>query len=100
MKTVTIQIGNSDNKLSQSEWSLFVGDLASVVRVNCGEVFFCGHSAGDAPWQNHCVVTECNDLGWLTEQLRQLVEKYDQDSIAVTAGATVFVKRDRQDSKP
>jgi len=91
MKTVTIQIGNSDNKLPQSEWSLFVMDLDVVVKTTCGEVFFCGHSAGNAPWQNHCVVSECHDLGLLSEHIRQLCDKYSQDSIAVTVGTTSFI---------
>lgn len=90
MKTVTIQIGNSDDKLTQSRWSMFVKELNNIVTVDCGQVHFCGHSAGDAPWQNHCVVAECDDLGWLQARLAELAGRYDQDSIAMTAGNTVF----------
>ena len=90
MKTVTIQIGNTDDKLRQAEWAAFVLDLESVVKRCCGQVHFCGFSAGDAPWQNHCVVADCNDLGWLQSVLGDLAAKYRQDSIAMTAGNTVF----------
>ena len=90
MKTVTIQIGNTDDKLRQAQWAQFVMDLDTVVKLDCGQVHFCGHSAGDAPWQNYCVVAECADLGCLQMQLSELAKKHGQDSIAMTAGNTVF----------
>ena len=91
MKTVVIQIGNPDDKLKQCEWSHLVLDLEKTVRVCCQQVHFTGFSAGDAPWQNHCVVADCDDLGWLQSHLEQLCQKHNQGSIAVTVGATIFV---------
>lgn len=52
MDTITIQIGNSDNKLSQMEWSAFIKDVVEVVESLASVVHFYGTSLGDAPWQN------------------------------------------------
>ena len=50
-ETVTIQIGNSDDKLTQKEWSSFVAwieyDLKSMIGV---EFHFSGGSANHTPW--------------------------------------------------
>jgi hypothetical protein len=90
MKTVTIQIENTGDKLRQAEWASFVMDLGTVIERCCGQIHFCGFSAGDAPWQNHCVVAECDDLDWLQAILGDLATKYRQDSIAMTVGTTVY----------
>jgi hypothetical protein len=94
VKSIVIQIGNTDNKLTQAEWSLFCADLAKVVTICCGQVYFSGHSLGDAPWQNHCVVTACNDLGWLKVHLEDLCKKYRQDSIGLIVGSVAFIGPD------
>ena len=90
MKTVVIQIGNSDDKLSQSEWSRFVNALTDLVEKCCTHVHFSGHSQGDAPWQNYCVVAESEALAQLRLCLCGLAKEYRQDSIALTVGNTIF----------
>jgi hypothetical protein len=91
VKTVTIQIGNSDDKLSQSKWADFIQELKTISITCCHQVHFTGNSHGDAPWQNFCIVAECDDLGWIDVQLPILAKKYNQDSIACTVGTTIFL---------
>lgn len=94
MKTVVIQIGNTDNKLTQQEWSRFVHT------VNChiaemrldANVYFRGSSPGDAPWQNYCWVLTAESLNDLQSRLARLAHAFRQDSIALTVGDTEFVK--------
>jgi len=94
MKTLTIQIGNSDNKLTQSQWSNFCDAIDSLVTACAFHVHFKGFSPGDAPWQNACwVVVVDNDKlqADLLPKLSRLSFRFLQDSIAVTIGETVFV---------
>ena len=59
--TVVVQIGNSDDKLSQREWSEYVGDIQRVVGRWSEEIHFSGGSSFGAPWQNACWVLEVED---------------------------------------
>jgi hypothetical protein len=92
-KTVTIQIGNSDNKLPQVAWSSFTQKLHKVASVYGTEIHFFGVSAGDAPWQNCCVVLNVHGrhLDSLRMALKELALAFSQDSIAMTLGDTEFV---------
>lgn len=93
MKTVTVQIGNSDDKLSQKEWSLFVNNIHMNIRNYAAEVHFSGGSHSADEWQNACFVFTCKDenLGRLKEKLAERARVWNQDSIAVTVGDTEFV---------
>lgn len=95
MQTYVIQIGNSDNKLSQNHWAHFVAGVDLAIRSRCGHIHFKGGSDWDAPWQNACWV--CVPLGEdaaaaLMDDLALEAARNDQDSIAVTIGETVFVE--------
>ena len=91
MKTVIIQIGNSDNKLTQKEWSEFVRcvDIYSSVT----DTHFRGVSNSDAPWQNACWVLEVEDYNYdgLKRTIGNLESEFKQDSIAWTEGITKFI---------
>ena len=105
MKTVTIQIGNSDDKLTQQEWHLFVSDIECEISLFSENIHFSGASQGNAPWQNYAFVFEFNDnkvkdsgvtvLGdqykLLKERLSIVGKKYKQDSVAWTEGTTEFI---------
>lgn len=94
MKTAVIQIGNSDDKLTQRDWSRFVKDVEFAVSACCGQVHFSGYSPGGESWQNFCVVAEIDDdFGGdrLRGYLSELVTKYKQESIALIIGETEFV---------
>ena len=91
MKTVTIQIGNSDDKLSQQSWADYVSD---VHRFLYGQtIHFSGGSESDKPWQNYCWVIECDDfyVSIMEGGLNKLRTFHKQDSIAFTVGDTKFI---------
>jgi len=111
-KTFTVQIGNSDDKLTQKEWSNFVRDLERDFGKLMSEVHFSGSSPSNAMWQNFCMVAVVDEvyiragLGWesfreyidyaIKPTLAVLCQRYKQDSIALTIGETVFIEeRDR-----
>lgn len=97
MNTIVIQIGNSDDKLSQALWSVFCASVNELIRDAGFTIHFHGHSPGNAPWQNAAWVIEAGDpdspeakafaLG-----LRKLAGEFEQESIAVTLGETEFLK--------
>lgn len=93
MSTVTIQIGNSDDKLTQAEWAEFIAEVQSDMIACRVRVHFFGTSAGNARWQNAAWVVEGNDraLGYLRKWVTERREKYRQDSAAWTVGETEFV---------
>lgn len=93
MKTVVIQIGNSDNKLTQNEWAHYAEYMRSAIAANAVQVHFSGGSDWNAPWQNACWVCEVADvqLSGLTEAVRKCREQFEQDSAAVTIGETLLV---------
>jgi len=92
MKTVVVQIGNSDDKLKQSEWSQFFEDMARAMDSG-NQVHFSGTSRGDAPWQNACFVSEFPEesLPGLINWVSAIGKMWHQDSVAITIGDTKFV---------
>ena len=93
MKTITLQIGNSDDKLTQCEWSLFVGTVENDIRKRRANWHFSGLSRGDASWQNACWVLEMEpeEIELLKVDLTATRQAYNQDSVAITEGQTAFV---------
>lgn len=97
MKTITIQIGNSDDKLTQFEWSQFVYATIGAIgseRDHGLNIHFHGLSTGDALWQNACWVVEMKlvRFGPLQTKLNHIRKQYRQESIAWTEGETSFIK--------
>ncbi len=91
MKTVVIQIGNSDNKLTQVEWSAYARAAHGLIKKYAKEIYFHGFPAGDAPWQNVCWVIGIEDDSILKEKLAVGKTLFDQDAIAWTEGETVMI---------
>ena len=92
--TITLQIGNSDNKLTQVEWSEFVHEVGKTLEFLCGPIHFHGCSHGAARWQNAAWVAEIvspKNLDDVRTDLRIIARKFRQDSIALTTGNTEFV---------
>lgn len=92
--TVSVLIGNSDNKLAQAGWSAFIAAVAYKVEHYATKVFFSGFSAPDRPWQNACWVFEREgpDLTEFKFDLAEIAKKFDQESIAIVVGTTEMVK--------
>ena len=91
-QTVTVQIGNSDDKLTQQEWANFVNDVRSKI-VQAAEVHFAGGSVPDARWQNYCwvVCIECDLIEPLKRTLAVSGRNYRQEAVAFTVGETLFL---------
>lgn len=85
MKTITILIGNSDNKLSQAEWSYFCYDIHSFVRWYANQIHFVGGTSYDSPFQSSCYVFEIEEdnTSNLIADLKKIKYGYIQDSIAL-----------------
>lgn len=95
MKNITISIGNSDNKLTQAEWSAFVRRIDNIIHVERTkyQVHFRGFSCGDEPWQNATwvVATEDWDTSMLIRQLANAAHEFKQDSIFFLMGEGEFI---------
>lgn len=84
----TIQIGNSDNKLTQEEWSAYVNAVHSATIDDGIETHFFAASEGTKPWQNACwiVAIRETELDDMIRELRKIRKKYRQNSIAIVLG--------------
>lgn len=83
--TITIQIGNSDDKLTQAKWANYVFDVATMVASHKCEVHFFACSAGSEIWQNAAWVIVCDDENerkLLKDSIATIREGYNQDSVA------------------
>lgn len=82
---VYVSIGNSDDKLSQEEWSNFWGDTSVSITSSGGEIHGAWMSHPGSRWQNACWCVEFEDPAQaevVKLELRRLADTYRQDSIA------------------
>ena len=94
MKTITVGIGNSDNKLTQKEWSMFVSEISCAIHIFAKEIHFRGGSSSIEEWQNYAwifVVTNDQMEKLIKNKIKAIREFYRQDSVAWTEGETVFI---------
>lgn len=93
VKTVTVQIGNSDDKLTQEEWSRFVQCVQIAIKTYGSQMHFRGGAAADAPWQNYAWVFAIlpHRLRALRTELTNIGIKFRQESVALTIGKTEFI---------
>lgn len=93
MSTVVIQIGNSDDKLTQFEWSNFCNAMKRHVQTFTAQIHFHGCSENSLPWQNACwVVSIERQLVYdFTKGITDIRTAFGQDSAAVTIGETEFI---------
>lgn len=97
MSTAVVIIGNTDNKLTQQEWSRFYTSVDSALTGASVSMEFSGASHGAAPWQNACWVATLRrgvEMD-LRHALAQLAAQFEQDSIALLVGETEFVEASR-----
>jgi hypothetical protein len=89
VKTYSVVIGNSDDKLGQVQWHDFYHAVDRTVRRRGTHIHFAGTSATVARYQNACWVFELdpemqevrNELESLRSDLSALAFMYNQDSI-------------------
>lgn len=92
MKIITVGIGNSDNKLTQKEWSMFVSEISCAIHIFAKEIHFRGGSSSIEEWQNYAWVFVINNkIEILKNRITAIREFYRQDSVAWTEGETVFI---------
>lgn len=94
MKYIVISIGNSDNKLEQTEWSMFVADVQIAV-LSFEDVrihFFGGASNWDA-WQNVAWIIQPRqkDINLILAKVAEVREKYRQESAFVMVADGLFI---------
>lgn len=83
MITVYVSIGNSDDKLSQEDWSLFHGTVHRVL--SRWQLHGAWISESTSPYQNACWCVVLPDSEWTVTNVKQTLKAiasvYRQDSI-------------------
>jgi hypothetical protein len=91
----TLQIGNSDNKLTQQEWSKIIKEIENLLTIYHAQRYFTGGSDCKEAWQNYCWCFDLEGSEFLIkafkEQLRRCRERYLQDSVAILQGTSEFI---------
>jgi hypothetical protein len=91
--TVYISIGNSDDKLSQFEWSAFCKDTNEEVLGAAVRVLGIWFSDPSSPYQNCCWGIDLDDADAprLKRRLALVAGWFRQDSIAWAVASTEFI---------
>jgi hypothetical protein len=91
--TVTVQLGNTDNKLTQQEWSSFITSVRVCLTAFNVTTHFQGGTREDAPYQNFCIVFNAKPetLPTLKHQVCMVGASFRQNSVAWTEGVTEFI---------
>lgn len=91
MKHLVISVGNTDNKLTQQEWSKFLLDMNAALHVE-GKIHFFGGSAVYDEWQNAAWILETDsNLTSVQEMIKLIRKKYRQESAFVMIGDGMFI---------
>jgi hypothetical protein len=88
-----ISIGNSDDKLTQQEWSQFVVEMSARV-VSIGQVHGAWFSVPHSPYQNACWCVQFDNAAQVAEAREVTTEirtKFRQESIAWAVAQTEFI---------
>lgn len=94
MKYIYVSIGNSDDKLSQKQWSEYAIDVAGLVRTWSLELHGEWLSLPHAQYQNACwcfEITE-DEVPMLKAELETVAAKYGQDWIAWADATLEIIK--------
>jgi len=93
MKTVTLQIGNGDDKLSQTQWHQFVTEMKTLIERDCTRLHFFGAPENWCAQQNVAFIFDLEDaaVGAMKTGVTQLRARFHQESAAWTEGTTAFI---------
>lgn len=91
--TATIDIGNSDDKLTQHKWASYIRNTNNIINELVAEVHFVGGTSIESAYQSYCWVATIrpDTVPTLRERLNNVRNAYNQDSIAMTIGETQFI---------
>lgn len=92
---ITVLVGNTDGKLTQTEWAHFSYAVNECIRKYSCEIHFYGAPPTTEPWQNAAWVfkplnSECTES--LRDELKAIRKTYNQDSIAWIEGETELLE--------
>lgn len=95
--TAVVQIGNSDDKLTQAEWNSFHDATNFIIENISNSIHFSGASYPTEKWQNAAWVFDVTQqrITELEDLLSIVCHKFKQDSVAVLYGKTIFIKPTR-----
>lgn len=88
---IVIAIGNSDNKLTQMEWSDFVSEIAIEIEYIKAKIHFFGGASTWEQWQNVAWIIETKYPEELLVRVKKIREKYKQESAFVMVGDEEFI---------
>jgi hypothetical protein len=91
MKSITLQIGNTDDKLTQEEWAAYYRAIDTAVHYFARKIHFTGAAAATEPRQNACWVFEIDDDEELRSAITRIRQDHRQDSAAWSEGVTEFL---------
>lgn len=82
--TVYVSIGNSDDKLTQTEWVAFIVNVRNRIKRSTAQIHGEWHSAPTSRYQNACWCFEIghDDAALLRRDLTEIRMIHHQDSIA------------------
>lgn len=93
LRTVFVSIGNSDDKLTQAEWCAFASEVRTVAEMYARAWHGTWTSEVLSAYQNATFCFEIHPAHAATAKarLRQVAERYRQDSIAWADAETEFL---------
>ena len=93
MPTIFISIGNSDDKLTQEQWSWYVTDMHRLVDRWALKTHGRWFSEASSQYQNACWCFEvmASIIPAMKNDLAHRASVYHQDSIALMEGTTEFI---------
>jgi hypothetical protein len=86
-----VSIGNTDNRLTQKEWSRFVEDVEKATS-EAGKLHYFGGASTWAPWQNVAWIVELDgNADNLECELERIRKEYNQQSAFLVVGDGRFI---------
>jgi hypothetical protein len=92
--TVYVSIGNSDDKLTQSQWATFRSAVNTLVHMFANQMHGEWASISHAAWQNACWAFDIDPANArvMKRELSQIAATFKQDSIAWAEATTTFLE--------
>lgn len=90
---LVISIGNTDNKLTQMEWSNFVVDMEICIEKYNAQKHFFGGASNWEQWQNVAWIVECEQkaINEFLASISDVRKKWKQESAFVIVATGMFI---------